>query len=83
MPSYENVTNGAPTPPAQPPADDDAFNYVADEQFANVYWQWLQGRWARHTCPQGLVFNSTVNVCDWPRDANNPAPYVLNDPTIG
>ncbi|HLZ55305.1 MAG TPA: carbohydrate-binding module family 14 protein [Ktedonosporobacter sp.] len=78
---YTNVTDGTPTKPDYTPTDPDD-NYTADLQFANVFWQWSKGEWYQQSCPPGLTFNSRLNLCDWPRDANNDAPFVLNDPSL-
>ena len=81
---YINISDGSITPvPPSSPADDDVVDiYAADEQFANVFWQKAQGSWHEMRCPAGLVFNSEINVCDFPRNAGNPAPYVLDDASL-
>ena len=80
---YINISDGSitPTPPPPRPDDDVENTYAADEQFANVYWQWAYG-WHEQRCPAGLVYNIDNNVCDYPQDANNPARYVLDDPSL-
>src|SRR5580704_3531851 len=80
---YVNISDGSitPTPPSSP-SDGVEDMYAADEQFANVYWQSVQGIWHEMRCPAGLVYNIDNNVCDWSRDANNPAQYVLDDPSL-
>ena len=82
--AYINISDGSitPTPPSSPPDDDVVDIYAADEQFANVFWQWAHGSWHDSKCPAGLVFNTENNVCDYPRDANNQARYVLDDPSL-
>lgn len=58
---YINISDGSITP-TPPPYDgpDDLPMYVADEQFANVYWQWGRGDWAQHSCPAGMIFDPHV-----------------------
>lgn len=84
---YINVSDGSITPTPPPPFDGpgDVPEYAADEQFANVFWQWHNGAWVQHPCPAGLVFNPHAKpgpVCDWPENYLNGAPYVLNDPSL-
>lgn len=74
---YTLVTTGTATPPTSPPVDD---IYRGDEQFANVFWQWVNGEWHQMFCPAGLVFNETDQRCDVPEVLNPSMPLILNDP---
>ena len=83
---YINISDGSvtPTPPSSPP-EDGADPYAADEQFANVYWQWDKGDWHQLSCPAGLIYNPHLTpgpVCVWPQDYLTSAPYVLDDPSL-
>ncbi|HET9364431.1 MAG TPA: carbohydrate-binding module family 14 protein [Candidatus Angelobacter sp.] len=75
---YKLVTNGTATPPPPPAEGEDM--YRADEQFANVFWQRVNGEWHQMFCPAGLVFNETDQRCDVPEVLNPSMPLILNDP---
>ncbi len=83
---YTNISDGSITPTPPPPYDGpDDSAYAADAQFANVFWQWHDGAWHQMSCPAGLIYDPHITpgpVCVLPRDYDNGAPYVLNDPSL-
>lgn len=34
------------------------------------YWRCVNGEGVQFTCQSGTVFNTQLNVCDWPDNAN-------------
>ena len=87
--SFVNITDGsvAPTPPSYTPDHDGPDTYEADEQFANVFWQWSSktGKWVQLGCPKGMIYDPHVQpgpICVLPQDYNSGAPYVLDDASL-
>lgn len=46
-------------------------DYKADPENCNQFFQCEPSlNWSHHTCPAGLLFNSRLNVCDWPENVD-------------
>ncbi|XP_047511541.1 endochitinase [Pieris napi] len=59
----------------QPPAENEvdspeicrsSEDYVADKSRCDKYWRCVNGEGMQFTCQSGTVFNTALNVCDWP-----------------
>ncbi|XP_046972016.1 endochitinase [Vanessa cardui] len=63
----------------QPPAENEVdlpevcsseSDYVPDKKSCDKYWRCVNGEGVQFTCQPGTVFNTKLNVCDWPDSAN-------------
>ncbi|CAG4959815.1 unnamed protein product [Colias eurytheme] len=59
QPPSENEVDSAEVCSAQ--AD-----YIADKKRCDKYWRCVNGERMQFTCQSGTVFNTALNVCDWP-----------------
>ncbi|XP_038207436.1 endochitinase [Zerene cesonia] len=65
-----------PTPDVeQPPSENEVdsaevcssqADYIADKKRCDKYWRCVNGERMQFTCQSGTVFNTALNVCDWP-----------------
>ncbi|XP_068619839.1 endochitinase [Battus philenor] len=64
--------------PEEPPTDNEVDNpdicdseedYVPDKKACDKYWRCVNGEPIQFTCQPGTVFNTQLNVCDWPQSA--------------
>ncbi|CAH2054445.1 unnamed protein product, partial [Iphiclides podalirius] len=65
--------------PEEPPTENEVDNpgdicdseedYVPDKKACDKYWRCVNGEAVQFTCQPGTVFNTQLNVCDWPQSA--------------
>lgn len=51
--------------------------FVGNPADGHSFYQFRAGHAYKHTCPDGLIFNAELSVCDYPGNVsrdNNPAP---------
>ncbi|XP_039760154.1 endochitinase [Pararge aegeria] len=63
----------------QPPAENEvdipkvcksSDDYIPDRKNCDKYWRCVNGEGMQFKCQPGTVFNTKLNVCDWPDNAN-------------
>ncbi|VVC90090.1 unnamed protein product [Leptidea sinapis] len=45
-------------------------DYIADKKRCDKYWRCVNGESVQFMCQPGTVFNTALNVCDWPNNVN-------------
>ncbi|XP_075984553.1 chitinase 5 [Anticarsia gemmatalis] len=45
-------------------------DYISDKKQCNKYWRCVNGEGVQFTCMPGTVFNTKLNVCDWPANSD-------------
>lgn len=68
-PSAAGLRPAASCPPVTCP-DDIEDMYQPNPADCGSYYQCIYGQPHLIPCPDGLHWNSAINVCDWPKDAN-------------
>ncbi|XP_066999644.2 endochitinase [Anabrus simplex] len=71
------TTTGAPGPvttdkPGAVDCSDGTKNFIPDPNDCSTYYQCLYGKPITEHCMEGTIFNSELNVCDWPENVNRP-----------
>ncbi|CAK1545579.1 unnamed protein product [Leptosia nina] len=72
-----NPVNDVEQPPAENEVDSPEIcssseDYVADKRRCDKYWRCVNGEGMQFTCQSGTVFNTMLNVCDWPDNVDRP-----------
>ncbi|KAL0270895.1 UNVERIFIED_CONTAM: hypothetical protein PYX00_008168 [Menopon gallinae] len=55
-----------------PPVDGEFATFLPDSEDDRIYYECRNGEPVRMKCPDGLVFNPNLNVCDWPKKTDKP-----------
>ncbi|XP_049777446.1 peritrophin-1-like [Schistocerca cancellata] len=54
------------TTPTCPEDDGATAVFFPDDTDTHGYWECSSGKAVHMVCPDGLVWNSNINACDWP-----------------
>ncbi|XP_066143532.1 salivary glue protein Sgs-3-like [Euwallacea fornicatus] len=72
-PTWRTTTKATITSaPGSCPLTDGPASVYFPHQDPTKFWQCSNGVPHQHSCPSGLHFNPTLNVCDWPNNGTSP-----------